>query len=305
MKEIKNILLCGLGGLGSICASRIYNNKSLNLKILVDESRYLKYKKQPTFFNSIPYDFEYIIPSNSEYKADLIIIATKNDGLDFAINSAKHFVHKDTVFISLLNGIYSEEKIACVYGCKNVLTTFYIGHSCIREGRNIYQDGVYNFIIGNKKNQSVEALNLVTALFDKTHINYRISKNIEEEYWEKFLINVGLNQLSAITGQTLKQIKENPKLSRRMVNLMHEAELIAEREGIKNHKNIFDAAVNFLFEDLEDAKTSMLQDIEAKRKTEVDIFAGTLLGLGKKYNIQLPENEKIYNEIKNIEKSFY
>ena len=301
MNEIKNILLCGLGGLGCICAVQIFKNKSLNLKILVDESRYLKYREHPTFFNSKPYIFDYILPSNDSYKADLVIISTKNDGLDFAIKNVKNFVHKQTIFISLLNGIHSEDKIAEKYGNKNVLTTFYIGHSCIREGRNIYQDGVYNFIIGQKKNQYSKALKLVSDLFDKTYINYQISENIEEEYWKKFIINIGINQLSAVTGLTLKPIKQDSELSQRLLNLMHEAEMVAEKEGIKNHKSIFNSAVKFLFEELDDAKTSMLQDIEAKRKTEVDIFAGIVIELGKKHNILTPENEKIYTEIKELE----
>ena len=104
-----------------------------------------------------------------------------------------------------------------------------------------------------------------------------------------------------MTGLTLKPIKQDSELSQRLLNLMHEAEMVAEKEGIKNHKSIFNSAVKFLFEELDDAKTSMLQDIEAKRKTEVDIFAGTVIELGKKHNILTPENEKIYTEIKELE----
>ena len=48
----------------------------------------------------------------------------------------------------------------------------------------------------------------------------------------------------------------------------------------------------------------MYQDVIAKRKTEVDIFSGEIIKLGKKYGIETPHNKDIYNKIKDIEKDF-
>ena len=48
---------------------------------------------------------------------------------------------------------------------------------------------------------------------------------------------------------------------------------------------------------MSDGKTSMLQDVLAKRKTEVDIFAGTIIELGQKHNIPTPYNEMIKEKI--------
>ena len=86
------------------------------------------------------------MPSEKTFKADLIIIATKDDGLDSAIQNIKNFINENTIIISVLNGIHSERKIAEKYGWRNVLISFYIGNSCIREGRNIFQDGNYEFL---------------------------------------------------------------------------------------------------------------------------------------------------------------
>ena len=54
MQEIKNILLCGLGGVGCVCASKIQDSAFFNLKILIDEKRYDFYKSNPTFSNVCP-----------------------------------------------------------------------------------------------------------------------------------------------------------------------------------------------------------------------------------------------------------
>jgi len=303
MYKINNILLCGLGGVGCVCAASIIDADYGTLKILVDKSRYQRYKTNPTSFNSKTYDFDYILPDDTNFKADLIIIATKNEGLSEAIVNIKNFIKEDTIIISLLNGIHSESEIEKVYNAQNILISFYIGASCIREGRNIRQNGKYEIVIGTKQKNQKEILKQVCTFFDKTNIKYKVSENILDEYWKKFLINVGINQLSASTKLTLKEIKKDSKFVSKLKLLMEEAEQIAEKEGIKNHKQIYESAVKFLLEELEDAEPSMLQDIKAGRKTEVDIFAGEIIKLAKKHNINTPENIEIFNEIKQIEKN--
>ena len=53
-----------------------------------------------------------------------------------------------------------------------------------------------------------------------------------------------------------------------------------------------------------EGKTSMLQDVEAKRKTEVEMLAGTIIELGKKHNISTPYNTVMYEMIKSIETNY-
>lgn len=302
MKKIEKVIICGLGGMGCICATQMSKCKEIEFKVLVDEERYKRYKKEPTFFNNEPYFFDYALPSDTNFQADLIIIATKHDGLKAAINNIKNFVKENTIIISLLNGISSEKEIAAVYGEDKVITSFYIGHSSIREGRHIKQDGIYKFVVGIKSKEENEKLKKLIDFFEITKINYEVSTKIESEYWKKFIINVGINQLSASTGLTLKEIKKDKKLTDLLKEIMKEAENIAVACNIKGHKQIYKDAEKFLLEDIDDAFPSMLQDIVAKRKTEVDIFAGTIIELGKKYNIETPINKELYKIIKDKEK---
>lgn len=305
MKSIKNVLLCGLGGLGCICAAAINDSKVGNLKVLTDLERLKRYSSTPTVFNGKSYNFDYILPSDTGFKADLVIIATKNNGFEQVLSEVKNFVSENTIFVSLLNGIHSERRIAELFSDKNVVTCFYIGHSCVRDGRNISQDGVYEYVIGTTQDYQKEALNLLVDYFQKTNIHYSISDKIIDEYWKKFLINVGINQVSAVTGLTLKEVKKDAQKAEFLKKVMKEGENVAEKVGIENHKLVYDSAVHFLFDEIEDATPSMLQDIKAKRQTEVDIFAGEIIKLAKKYNVEVPANEYIYKKIKEKEKTFF
>lgn len=301
MIEIKKILLCGLGGVGCILASKIQDSAFCNLKILIDENRLEKYANNKTTFNGKPYNFDYILPNEENFKADLIIIATKNDGLNDAIKNIKNFISDKTIIISVLNGIHSEKKIEETYGKKNILTSFYIGNSCIRNGRNITQDGNYKFIIGDDENPNSNNIKSLSTFFEKCNIRNKVSKHIMERYWKKFMVNVGLNQLCSANNITFKELKQNSQLVEEMKALIWEVKLLAEKAGLNNPQKLYDDTIKFLIEDFEDATPSMLQDLRAGRKTELDIFAGEVIRLGKEYNIQTPSNEKIYKTIKTLE----
>ena len=88
---IKNVLICGIGAIGSIYAVKLLENKKCNLKILVDETRLERYKQNGLDFNDKKYDFDYTLPQNADnFKADLIIIAVKNSGLKWVIENIKN-----------------------------------------------------------------------------------------------------------------------------------------------------------------------------------------------------------------------
>ncbi len=301
MTSINNILICGLGGIGCVFATSISDNTSKNLKILIDKNRWDTYATSATFFNGKPYVFDYILPDDKSFKADLIIIATKDNGLESAIKNIKNFVTPKTIIISLLNGIHSEEKISETYGVQNVLYSFYIGCSCIREGRKITQNGQYNIVIGAKYNHQNDLLQSLDFFLNESKICHYISENIQDEYWKKFIINVGVNQLCAATGKTLKEIKQNEKLVFELKSLMKEAAIFAKYKGIINHVEIYNSAVNFLLNELDDANPSMLQDVKAHRKTEVEIFAGKIIEFGKENGIETPFNLQAYKKIKALE----
>src|SRR5574344_24574 len=139
MDEIKTVVICGLGAVGSMYATKIFDFDKSMVKIVADEKRIDKYKKSPLKFNDKVYEFEYILPKDG-FEADLVLIATKSSGLNDAIKSIKSFVGEKTVIMSLMNGITSEKELAKEFGSKNILYSYYVGHSSERTGREIHFD---------------------------------------------------------------------------------------------------------------------------------------------------------------------
>lgn len=300
--DIKNVIICGIGAIGSIYADKIHNKTPENLRVLVDRERKERYIKNPIIFNGRELNFNYILPTDNNFKADLIIIATKNNGLNQALENMKNFVKDDTIILSLLNGVTSEEVIAAKYGWDKVLLAFFIGHSAIREGRNITHDDVNIINFGEKNPNTVlsEKTLRVKRYFDSMGINYKIPSDMYYAQWLKFMLNVTCNQVSAILRMTFGDMQKNEVFKNFAREVMQECVEIAKAEGVQNTETLIPETINLIRGMIPEGKTSMLQDIEAGRKTEVDIFAGTIVKLGLKHNIPTPYNKILMEMIEII-----
>ena len=299
MKEIKKVLVCGIGAVGSIYADKIEKFSPNDLRILVDKNRLERYSKNPTIFNNRVLNFNYILPDATDFKADLIIVATKFDALQEVITNIKNFVHEGTIILSLLNGVTSEKIIADTYGREKLLYSYFIGHSAIRVGRKITHDDVNTIVYGSENEADTENVESVKNYFEKVGINFEIPDDIIHSLWQKYMLNVAANQTTAILRMTFGELLANKKAMEFVQNIFKEVQQIAKAEGVKGTDTLIDEVIEHLHTMIPEGKTSMLQDVEAGRKTEVDMFAGTIIELGAMHNIQTPYN-KIMKEMLDI-----
>ncbi|MBQ4114399.1 ketopantoate reductase family protein [bacterium] len=290
--KINNVIICGLGALGQTYANKLQNK--CNLKILVDTERLEKYKKQPPNFNGHNLNLDYITP-NENFEADLIIISTKASGLDSAIEYINNFVTPKTIIISLINGISSEEIIAKKYP-DNIIRSFFIGGSAIRHDNKVLQDGKGKIVID--KNHILE------DFFNSAQIDYEVAEDIIYSQWVKLGVNIILNEPSAIYGLTVGELRKKDNYQNLVKELISEIKRVAQLCKVRNLEN-YEHDVLFSADLVSDyGKTSMLQDVLAKRKTEIDIFSGEIINLAKKMGIETPYNLEMYAKIKEIEGSY-
>ena len=292
MSKIKNILICGLGAIGGYYASKVALSGEFNLKILVDEKRLDQYKKTPRIINNVSFDFDYILPENIAFKADLIIISTKSGGLNDAIINIKNFVYDKTVILSFLNGVTSENKIAEVYGYDKILYSFLLGHTFFRKNNEITHDGKAKIVFGST-DKTDEKLNRVEEVFNIIDVLHEKSDSIIDLLWQKFAFNCCVNQISAITRLTFGEMKTNQNCLDLMKHICEEITNVAKNlEGITDF-DFYKHTLEYLDLMIPEGKTSMLQDMEAGVYPEIDIFGGAVCSLGKKFGIKTPVNKTI------------
>jgi len=304
MKPIKTVYISGLGAIGAAYAGKLYEMDPECVRVIVNQQRRDRYVSDGVRVNGRLYPFRYLLPEDTADPADLIIIAVKQHQLEQAIIDIKRFVRKDTIILSLLNGIVSEEIIGNSYGMDKLLYSFVVGTDEVREGTSIQFSSMGRIVFGEKEN--IEYSSKVIAvkdLFDKAGISYSIPENMMRELWWKFMMNVGINQTSAVLRapygvfQNIGEARELTAMASR------EVVLLSRKAGINLDDSDIDKYLRILDTLSPQGKTSMLQDIEAGRKTEVELFAGTVIELGNKYGIDTPVNQMLFRMIRTLEQA--
>jgi len=302
MRDIRKIIIVGLGAIGSIYAAKLKHYDPDCIRVLIDSQRLERYKADGIVLNGFRLDFNYVLPEQNQEKADLILIATKADALPDAITAIAGFVHDQTIILSLLNGITSEELIAEKYGWDKVLHAYFIGHGSTRSGNAVTFDGVGRIVFGKADSiSSSPEVDSVRRFFDQAGIDYDVPDDILFSMWCKFVVNVGINQASAVLRASYGAFQHSEKAHEIALGLMQEAVLIAKQIGIHNVDAILPWCNNFINNMPSAFKSSMLQDIEAGKKTEVDIFGGAICTFGQRYNIPTPQNDIFVKIIKAME----
>ena len=301
-QSIETISIIGAGALGAAYGALLYDMDSRCVSFVAGGNRFERLRKEGLIVNGKRYFIPVILPEDLSAPADLIIVAVKYHHLDEAIQDMRNRVGAETAIISVMNGIESEERIGAVYGMKNVLYAVSVGIDALREGKCENYSNQGKIFFGEARNASLtDRVKRIQALFDKAGIIYETPTDMMRVMWWKFMINVGINQASALlrapflvfqTSEEARNLMESAM--REVITLSEKAQVNLTHEDIKRFSEIL-LGLN------PQGKTSMLQDVEARRKTEVEMLAGKVIALGREYNVPTPVNQRLFDLIKEIE----
>lgn len=305
MREIKKISIIGIGAVGSTYASKLHDMDGQCLQVIADSARIERYNAQCFVVNDKSYNFNYVKPEEIVEPADLIIVAVKFHQLQQAIKDIKNHVGPNTIIISLMNGITSEKQIGEIYGMDKLLYGMVLAIDAERQNINVKYSNTAKIFFGEEKNATYsEKVVAVKELFDKASIGYVIPENMLYTLWGKFMFNVGINQTSALLKAPYKVFQEVKEAEDLLRAAMKEVLELSKKTGIHLKEEDIDEYVNLVKRQSPDSKTSMLQDVEAKRKTEVEMLSGTVCELGEQYGVDTPVNKTLFNIIKTMEKTY-
>lgn len=303
MLLIERISVIGAGAMGATFACKFFEMDKNCISLVARGERYDLLKDKGLIVNNKHYSLPVIRPEHKPPHADLIIVAVKHHHLQDAIQGIEGLIGDNTLVLSVMNGIDSEERIGNAYGMGRVLYTVVIDIDAVKEGNRIIYTRPGKVFFGEAENHKIsERVKGVQSLFDRAGIAYETPDDMIRILWWKFMINAGINQVSAILGapygvfQTVQEAREV------MESAMREVMAIAGAAKVHLYEADLENWYSVLSGLSPQGKTSMLQDVEAKRKTEVEMFAGKVIELGKAYNIPTPINETIFRLISVIER---
>ena len=302
MREIKTVALIGLGAIGSFLASNLHGVLGENLRIVAGGARKERRERDGIVVNGVPFHFRVVAPEEETGYADLAIVITKITGLSQALEDMRRQIGPDTIIMSPLNGVESEERVAAVYGWDRVLYSL-ARVSVVMDGNQVsYNSSRASIEFGEKYNQEPsERVLAVKHLLESAGIRPVIQPDMEKALWMKFVCNVSENQVGAVLHIPFGAWNASEHANALRLMVAKEVIDIARKKGIDIDD---DYAVRQL-EQLKKVpyanKPSTLQDIEHGRKTEVEMFAGTVIRLGKETGVPTPLNEFLYHAVRVLE----
>ena len=297
--EIKSVALLGAGAVGSYIIWGLSKLPDIKFGIIAAGSRAARLRDEGCTINNVTYHPPVWSPQEAK-GVDLLIVALKYGALSGALASIREAVGPNTTVMSLMNGVDSEELIAAQVGAEHLLYSFIkVTSHKEADGYHFDPDATLGVIYGERfapfESERVEA---VRELFTDSWVNFRVTEHIQEEMWSKFRLNVCNNLPQAILGAGVGCYRDSVHMKAISDGLRRELEAIATARGID--LRIADAVSHGCAVPAT-ARYSTLQDLDAGRHTEIDMFSGALMRMGKELGIPTPYNEYTYHMIKALE----
>lgn len=239
-------------------------------------------------------------------EADLVIVLVKSFATKQAVEQLKqtNVIGKNTLVMSLQNGLGNEETIASVIGSENVISgKTYVGSRLIQAGYiSAGVQGKWTYI-GELNGEITDRIQTVCNVFNDAGLLCEVSDNIKGLIWDKLLINVAAGALCGITRLPYGPLYEEDYIKDVAVAAIQEGIQVAKAAGVvlksEDPQYPWVAASEGLPGTF---KTSILQSLELKRPTEIDFINGSIVEWGKKYGIATPVNQTLVACVKGIEK---
>lgn len=306
MKRIENVAIVGMGALGLLFGQKISENLGNDtLCYLMDAERKLRHSNDIYRINGKTVSFRMAAPEEMKSVPDLIVAATKYSGLFEAREMIRAVTGPDTTLVSLLNGISSEEILAEAIPRGQILDCVAIGMDAVREGTRLTYQNMGKWQIGSSVPGQENRLQTLTEFLDRSGIPYEVCEDIRKAMWNKFMINVGINQ-TCMVYETDYGGATTPgtRACMDMEKAMHEVIDVAQAEGIVLTEDDYRKNMEILRGLNPGNYPSMRQDAMAKRPSEVELFAGTMIRLAGRHGISVPVNEAYYRRISEMERNY-
>ncbi|MFP4151669.1 MAG: ketopantoate reductase family protein [Alkalispirochaeta sp.] len=329
--------ILGAGALGAMYAAQI-SRRRLPVAFLVDDERAVRLERDGVTVNDELLDVPVVRWSDVGGTAPVpsrILVALKDQHLPGVANRLSSVSGPDTTLISVMNGIDSERQMAEALGeplaadergtggagdvadttsmvesgkestdTGRVLHCMVKGMDAVREGSAVRYTRLGVVVFGRRRNDPVSPDPRVAGMqrfFDAAEIPWETPPDMDRELWNKFMLNVGINQWSAVLRATYGVFHTHESARNLMRRAMREVLVIAVAREIDLREEDIDRWFSVVNTLSPEGKTSMLQDIEGRRKTEVEMFAGRVVEMGRESGIATPVNEILLDAIHTLE----
>ncbi len=296
---IRKIAILGAGAMGGAYAAMLNSVNAFDTTFVARGPRAERLAQDGLVVNGKTLKLPVVQPDHAAAPAELVIVALKDHHLNDALDDLKPLVGEQTTIISIMNGLESEAIIGEAYGPEKLLLSIAVGIDALRDGNRISYSNPGKILFGKTRNKEISPrVRQLQETFTRAGIAYETPEDMQRTLWWKFMINVGMNQASAVMRAPYGVFQTSQDARALMRALMQEVISLAKASDVNLSEADIEDWCAILQTLSPNGKTSMLQDIEAGRQTEVDVFAGKVVALGRERGIATPVNAAMLHAIR-------
>ena len=232
--------------------------------------------------------------AGSALSADLFVLFVKTPFTATALRPFAGRVPAHAMVLTLQNGIGNDEEIVRTLGKRVQVVLGVTAHGAASLGPNaIRHRSAGPTIIGLPDGQRTPELEAVAAHFTEAGIATRTTRHIYEHVWQKLIVNVGINALTALTNLPNGELFADAELAGLVRRLVSEASSVMRAEGVPAPPRDPVDFVRAVAAATKADRSSMLEDVSAGRRTEVDAINGAVVRLGDRHGVDVTANRVV------------
>lgn len=220
---------------------------------------------------------------------DLVILACKAYGLAGAIEAVTPYVHAQTAILPLLNGMAHLDALIEAFGPERVLGgTCHIGATLADDGSIVHLTPLQTLTYGELDGEMSERIRAFDAIAQKTSFNARLSDNIRQVMWDKWVFLATLAAGTCLMRGSVGEIVNCDSGETLMLGLVDECTRIAEAEGFRPSDDMLEKTRAAVTDPESEMTASMMRDMVAGNPIEGDHILGDLKRRAAKAGIDAP-----------------
>ena len=287
------IAVLGAGAIGSALGARLSHEESVTL--IGHDNAHLRAVQDGSLRVTGPGDSrtKRSVSVTTDYQAvataDLLVLAVKSYDTKSALEDVDSFVG-DTPVLTLQNGLGNIEHIRSVTGADQVIGGTTTMGASLPEPGHVRIESLGEIRIGRPWGPNGSFLDRIESVFEGAGFQTTVAPDIRQAIWEKVLINAGINPITALGQVPNGQLQAGvgQELLRAVIS---EANAVAEAEGYPIEDPV--AKATAVVEATAENRSSMLRDIEAGNRTEIDALNGAIVERADTHGISVPVNRTI------------
>lgn len=234
---------------------------------------------------------------------DLVILATKAMHVAHAARSIPPLLKSDTPVLSIQNGLGGPDTAASILGRERVMVGVVGGFGASMRGPgHAHHNGMELVRLGEFGGPITPRLRKVEEVWKGAGFRVRVFDDIDQLVWEKLLCNCAYSGPCGVTERTIGEVMDDPELARISVACASEAFAVAKKKGVKLGFDDPVAYVRDFGTKIPNARPSVLLDLLAKRRSEIDVINGAIPRVGRGLGVAAPVNETITALVKDKER---